>query len=192
MTHDEISLQTKKKLAESLKRFMTTKSLNKITVTDIIKDCNVNRKTFYYHFADIYALVQWILEQEVVEVVKQFDLTVDYKEAILFVMDYVEDNAHILACAYDTMGREELRRFLYQDFITIIKIIIDNIEKEMGLSVSRDFKYFLCDFYAESLAGMLIEWFKNPQNRNKKEVVEYLSIIFCASLPQTLKDSPYT
>lgn len=190
MTHEEISLQTKKKLAESLKKFMAVKSLNKITVTDIIKDCDVNRKTFYYHFGDIYALVQWILEQEVVEVVKQFDLTVDYKEAILYVIDYVEANSHILACAYDTMGREELRRFLYRDFISIIQIIIDNIEKEMALCVKEDFKYFLCDFYAESLAGMLIEWFKNPKHRNKREVVEYLSIIFCASLPQTLKDSP--
>ena len=51
MTHNEISLQTKKKLAASLKKFMMSKSLNKITVTDIIKDCGVNRKTFYYHFA---------------------------------------------------------------------------------------------------------------------------------------------
>ena len=98
MTHNEISLQTKKKLATSLKKFMMSKSLNKITVTDIIKDCGVNRKTFYYHFADIYDLLKWILEQEAVEVVKKFDLMVDYKEAILFVINYVEDNAHILAC----------------------------------------------------------------------------------------------
>lgn len=48
MTHEEISLQTKKKLAASLKKFMMTTSLDKITVTQIIKDCNVNRKTFYY------------------------------------------------------------------------------------------------------------------------------------------------
>ena len=76
MTHDEISLQTKQKLATSLKKFMTLKSLNKITVTDIIKDCNVNRKTFYYHFEDIYDLLKWILEQEAVEVVKKFDLMI--------------------------------------------------------------------------------------------------------------------
>lgn len=190
MTHTETSLKTKKKLASSLKHFMMIKSLDKITITDIVRDCNVNRKTFYYHFEDIYDLLKWILEEEAVEVVKQFDLMVDYKEAILFVIDYVEKNAHILACAYDTLGREEMRRFLYQDFISIIRTLIDSVEKELGIFAKKDFKQFLSNLYAESLAGILIEWFKNPENQNKENVVEYLSIIFRSSLPEILKNLP--
>ncbi len=190
MTHNEISLQTKKKLAAFLKKFMISKSLNKITVTDIINDCGVNRKTFYYHFEDIHDLLKWILEQEAVEVVKQFDLMVDYKEAILFVINYVEDNAHILACAYDALGREEMRRFLHQDFISIIRTLVNNVEKNLGLCVDKEFKNFLCTLYTESLAGMLIAWFKNSQNQNKEQIVEYLFIIFRSSLPEILKNSP--
>lgn len=190
MKHTEISLYTKKKLASSLKHFMMSKSLNKITITDIVKDCNMNRNTFYYHFEDIYDLLKWILEEEAVEVVKQFDLMVDYREAILFVIDYVEKNAHILACAYDTLGREEMRRFLYQDFISIIQSLIDSVEKELGIFAEKDFKQFLSNLYAESLAGILIEWFKNPGNQNKEQIVEYLSIIFHSSLPEILKNLP--
>ena len=33
------------------------KPLNKITINDITEDCGVNRMTFYYHFKDIYDLV---------------------------------------------------------------------------------------------------------------------------------------
>lgn len=190
MTHNQMSLQTKQKFATSLKKFMTSKSLNKITVTDIIKECGVNRKTFYYHFEDIYDLLKWILEQEAIEVVKQFDLTVDYKEAILFVINYVENNSHILVCAYDALGRQEMRRFFYQDFISIIEIFIDNVEKEMGLSVDEKFKRFICNFYTEALAGMLIDWFKNPKDQYKEQIVEYLSLVFSSSLPHTLKNAP--
>lgn len=187
MTHAESSIKTKKKLASSLKKFMKIKNLDKITVTDIVKDCDVNRKTFYYHFDDIYDLLKWILEKEAVDVVKQFDLMIDYEEAILFVIDYVEKNAHILACAYDTLGREQMRRFLYQDFISIISSLIDSIEKELDISIEKNFKQFLSNFYTESIAGILIEWFKNPRNQNKTQVVEYLSIIFHTSLPEILK-----
>lgn len=190
MTHQEISLQTKKKLAASLKHFMMSKSLNKITVTDIIQDCGVNRKTFYYHFENIYDLLKWILEQEAFEVVKEFDFIEGYKDAILFVINYVEDNAHILACAYDTLGREEMRRFLYQDFISIIETFVDAVEKECGLCVEKDFKHFVCNLFTESIAGTLIEWFKNPQNQYKEQLVEYLSIIFRSSLPEILKNAP--
>lgn len=190
MTHEEISLQTKKKLAASLKKFMMTTSLDKITVTQIIKDCNVNRKTFYYHFKDIYDLLKWILEEEAVEVVKKFDFTVDYKEAILFVINYVENNAHILACAYDTLGREQMRRFLHQDFFSIVKNIIDTMEKDLELCMTKDFKDFLCNLYTESIAGIMIEWFQNPQKQNKEQIVEFLSIIFRSSLPEVLRNSP--
>ena len=102
---------------------MTLKSLNKITVTDIIKDCNVNRKTFYYHFEDIYDLLKWILEQEAVEVVKKFDLMIAYKEAIIFVMNYIESNAHILACAYDSLTS----RRIFIDYFSFI--FTRNLEK---------------------------------------------------------------
>ena len=89
MKHEEITMQTKKEFAASLKKLMEKKPLSKITVSEIAQDCDVNRKTFYYHFEDIYDLLQWMLEQEAVEVVKQFDLMVDYEEAITFVLDYV-------------------------------------------------------------------------------------------------------
>ena len=86
MRHEVTTYNTKKSLAESLKRAMRTKAFSKITVSEIINDCGVNRKTFYYHFEDIYALLKWMFEEEAIEVVKQFDLLVDYEEAIRFAM----------------------------------------------------------------------------------------------------------
>lgn len=182
--------RTKYALEASLKKLLLKKPLDKITINDLTSDCGISRMAFYYHFKDIYDLLKWILEEEAVEVVKQFDLLVDYKEAILFVIDYIEKNSHILACAYNTLGREEMRRFLYQDFISIISSLIDGVEKELNIFAEKDFKQFLSNLYAESLAGILIEWFKNPGNQNKEQIVEYLSIIFRSSLPEILKNLP--
>ena len=35
--------------------------LEKITVTALIKACNIGRNTFYYHYEDIYALLDDLL-----------------------------------------------------------------------------------------------------------------------------------
>ena len=59
MTHAEASMKTKQAMADSLKRYMEVKSLSKITISAICEDCGINRKTFYYHFKDIYDLVEW-------------------------------------------------------------------------------------------------------------------------------------
>ena len=51
---------TKKALGASLKKILLQKPLEKITITDLTNDCGVNRQTFYYHFHDIYDLIDWI------------------------------------------------------------------------------------------------------------------------------------
>lgn len=50
---------TKRALEESLKKMLLKKPVNKITISDITEDCGINRMTFYYHFKDLYDLVEW-------------------------------------------------------------------------------------------------------------------------------------
>ena len=83
MIHEVTTMNTKKTLAASLKKFMEKKPLSKVTVSEIVTDCGLNRKTFYYHFEDVYALLKWTLEEESIELVKKFDNMVDYEESIL-------------------------------------------------------------------------------------------------------------
>jgi len=173
--YEVASYNTKKTLAESLKKIMKTKSFSKITISEIITDSGVNRKTFYYHFEDIYALLKWIFENEAIEIVKHFNLAVDYEEAILFVMDYIEKNDYIINCAYDAIGRDEMKRFLYNDFIEIVSSLISYAEDTYSKKLAPDYKRFLCDFYTEALAGMLIDWIKNKDHLKREQVVSYIS-----------------
>ena len=186
MTHEETSLQTKLTLCNSLKKIMKQKPFSKITVSELIKDCNLNRKTFYYHFEDIYGLLKWMLEQETFEIVKQFDLLVDYEDVFNFVIDYVEKNAYFLNCIYDSVGRDELKRFLYQDFIGVINTLVLDTEKKLELEVEDSFRDFVCNFYTEAIAGMLIDLFQNLEKYNQDQVLEYLTIMLKTSLPAVL------
>lgn len=186
MTHEETSLQTKLTLCNSLKKIMKQKPFSKITVSELIKDCNLNRKTFYYHFEDIYGLLKWMLEQETFEIVKQFDLLVDYEDVFNFVIDYVEKNAYFLNCIYDSVGRDELKRFLYQDFIGVINTLVLDTEKKLELEVEDSFRDFVCNFYTEAIAGMLIDLFQNLEKYNQDQVLEFLTIMLKTSLPAVL------
>ena len=51
---------TKKAIVESFLKLSVRKSPDKITVRDIVDDCEINRNTFYYYFQDIYALMEEI------------------------------------------------------------------------------------------------------------------------------------
>lgn len=182
MKHEEISLITKKALAEALKQEMRVKPFQKITVSDLIRKCDVNRKTFYYHFQDMYALLQWVFEQEAIEVVKGYDLLADYQEVILFIMDYVEKNDYIISCACDSIGREELKRFLYKDFLECVVSMLEQAEAISGKELEQGYKDFLCRFYTDAIAGMLIEWIRSRDRSDRAAVVDYVTYTIRESL----------
>lgn len=60
---------TKKALAAALKQLMEEKPFEKINVGDICERCEMNRKSFYYHFKDKYDLVNWIFDTELIALV---------------------------------------------------------------------------------------------------------------------------
>ena len=188
MKHEITTYYTKKAMADSLKKFMRVKPLSKISVSQIIADCGMNRKTFYYHFEDIYALLKWILEQEAIEVVKSFDLLVAPEEAIAFVIDYVSENKYLLNCAYDSMGQEEMKRFFYADLQGVTGSIIESVALELGVSVDEGFLQLLTSFYTEALAGMLIDYFKGKHQYDRESLIQNILFILKNSIPNILAE----
>lgn len=185
MKHETTTLMTKKALAASLKKLMEKKLLSKITIKEIIEDCNVNRKTFYYHFQDINDLVKWTFEEEAVEVIKQYDLIIDYKDAIRFILSYVEKNKHICNCALDALGRDELKIFFQKDFLNVIGSTVEQLSE--GMSVSEDFKAFLINFYTEALASVLVDWIRDKDYSDKEKMVKYVSLTLYSTIKQVLE-----
>ncbi|MGN1048207.1 MAG: TetR/AcrR family transcriptional regulator C-terminal domain-containing protein [Eubacteriales bacterium] len=182
MKHEITSMYTKKAMSDTLKKLMRTKPFSKITVSELISECGLNRKTFYYHFQDMRDLLRWTLRQEAIDVVKSFDLTTDYEEAILFVIDYLEQNQHMLNCVYDSVGRDELKLYLYEDFTEVAKMIISAAEKEVGKQISNDYKNLLIIFYTEGIVGIVAEWLHGEVRIDKAAAVKYITDIFKGSL----------
>lgn len=187
MKHEVTSTYTKKALSASLKKFMETKPFSKITVSEIVADCGLNRKTFYYHFEDTRDLLKWTFEQEAIDVVKSFDLLIDYEDAIIFVIEYLEKNQHFLNCVYDSVGQNELKRFLFNDFSGIARMIITGVEKKMGKEISEDFRKLLIYFYTDGMVGLLVEWLHGEIKYDKETAVRYIADLFRKSLPPLIE-----
>ena len=112
--------------------------------------------------------------EEAINVVRQFDLTIHHREALFFVMDYVEKNNYLINCAYDSLGRDQLRSFLYSDFIAVTTELLSRIEEIRSQKLEPSFREYLAKFYAEALAGVLIDWIKHSNDLNREETADYI------------------
>lgn len=195
MTHAESTYQTKKALGNALKELAKHKELSKITVSELITTCNVNRKTFYYHFDDIYDLVKWIIEQETLDKIQNYNLINDYSGTIEFLLNYIESNSHFLISVYYTVGHDIVKNLFKQDLTQIVTQLIDDTEAELNSRIPADFKLFLCDLYIDSTISMLINSIKNPYKYDNDKIVDYFKLTLPSIIPTAIKnynDSSYT
>ena len=105
---------TKKALMESLKKLMLQKPLNKITINDLTADCGISRMAFYYHFRDIYDLVEWACLEESTKALQGKKTYETWQEGLLQIFEAVYENKPFIINAYHAVSREV---YLKKDYI---------------------------------------------------------------------------
>ena len=182
MKYEVTSMYTKKALSDALKKLMETKPFSKITVSELIAYCGLNRKTFYYHFEDMRDLLRWTLRQEAIYTFRSFDLEQDYESAVLFVLNYLEQNQHMLNCVYDSVGRDELKLYLCEDFTGIVRSVVAMAETHLNKKIPDDYKKLIIMFFTEALAGIITDWLHGEVKLEKTLAVKYVHDIIKGSL----------
>ena len=151
-----VSEHTKTMLCQALKKKMAQKPLDKITIRELADDCGLKRQAFYYHFEDIYSLLRWMLEQDLLSVVDSNELTSDPEKVIRFALHYIKQNRQLLTCVINELGHDELRNFLYDDFSAPIRLIIQKAETETGRTLDDAYREYLTSFYTSGMTGMIV------------------------------------
>lgn len=186
MKHTEQSLQTKQELSAALKRLMESKPINRITIRELVESCGVNRKTFYYHFEDIYALLKWTLEQEALLLFDKYDLVHDNSKALEFVLDYVGENLAMLQNIVCSIGRSELGRFFFKDIYQPVYKLVCEVEQLRGLNVEEGYKAFLSKFLTEAVAGILLDCIERDVLDDRQRLARYITGTLSAAIPNAL------
>lgn len=109
-----MSSLTERALAASLKKLLEKKTLDKITVKDITDDCGVNRQTFYYHFHDVYDLVEWIFLEEARKFRSKYEGERDLKVVVSKLTEQLLENKAFIINAFYSVNRRQLEKFLQE------------------------------------------------------------------------------
>ena len=55
---------TKGRIAEAVEQMLQTRPVCKITVQRVMEQAQMKRQSFYYHYQDIYSVLEWIVETQ--------------------------------------------------------------------------------------------------------------------------------
>lgn len=150
---------TKRALAGSLKKLLEQKPIDKITVKDIVTDCGVNRHTFYYHFQDIYDLLDWLCQDEVDKILGAHQTFDTWKEAYLDLYKYLQNNKTLLINAYNSNYSDHLENHIRS---IVHSYIEDFLRSESGDAKLPQEKFdFIVDTYTYGIVSFAMDWIAN-------------------------------
>ena len=137
---------TKKSLANALYQKMKVKPLDKITIKEIVDECGLNRQTFYYHFPDIFGLLEWMFQQDAEKLMKKYNNIDVWEQGFMELLCYIKKNKAVCMCTLHSLARDELERFVYKDVHQL------------------------------SLCSLVVHWMKNGMKESPEDLIEKLSL----------------
>lgn len=177
---------TKRALEASLKNLLLQKPLNKITVGDIANDCGINRMTFYYHFKDIYDLIEWSCVEDATKALEGKRTYDTWQEGFLNIFNAVLDNKPFIMNVYRSVSREQIEMYLYKLTYNLLIDVVN--EKSVGMAVSDEDKKFIADFYKYAFVGIMLNWIRNDMKEEPKQIVDRLSVLIHGNITRTLNN----
>ena len=147
---------TKRAISASLKRLLLTKSLNKITIQDIADDCGINRQTFYYHFADIPALIEAIVHDQAEELIRNHSTITTIEDALNVAVDSILQHRRAALHIFNSVSRDVYERYLMQICQNAVEKCFDAIIGERRVS-PQDREILILSYRAWCF-GLVIDW----------------------------------
>lgn len=186
MRHDVNSMNTKCALTKSLKKLAEQgKPLEKITIGDIVRDCGVNRNTFYYHFSDINELILWSIHSDLYQpIVALEESTGDQIRD--YIVNYFHNNRKFLDFAYACVGFDTLQDGFFKELYPIVNNYIELMAHSLKIQITPSYQQFLSELYAMQVSSLYLIHFRRPEQYSRELCVKYLKVIFDYSIPSML------
>jgi len=180
-----VSNTTKRALEASLKNLLRKKPLDKITVCDIADDCGINRMTFYYHFKDIYDLVEWSCLEDAAKALEGKKTYDSWQEGFLQIFEAVKENKIFIMNVYRSVSREQVEEYLYKVTYDLLINVVN--EKAKDIPISESDKAFIAHYYKYAFVGLMLDWIKNGMKDDPNDIIDKLSLLMRGNFTRAIE-----
>ena len=147
---------TKKALADALKKMMAVKPIDKITVNDLVETCGVSRQTFYYHFDDVYDLLEWVFEEDANANLPREVVYDNWKNDVIMWFKYLYENSTFALNVYNSNSRLYMLRYIKGRLRNCIRSFSEIVAEDRTID-RQDFE-FIVEFYSHIVVGLISQW----------------------------------
>lgn len=175
---------TKKAIIQTFLELLQHKSLDKITVKDIVDRCEINRNTFYYYYKDIYDLIEDIFQTEEQKLKLDHPKSDSFYQELTGRMNLILEYKPAIAHIFYSKSHDVFDKYLNtisEDFIS--KYVR---EQAKALAISEENVRLVEACYAASLRGVVVKWIQKENGIAPDIFIRKLSILYESTIKAAL------
>ena len=181
-----MSQRTKLEIKRAFKRLLLAQPWSKITISDITDECGINRMTFYYHFKDVYELVEWSCVYDISKVLEDKKLCRSWQEEYLQVFRVFLENKEFVLKLNKQEIRGHIEKLLYDFTYDLIFKVVET--QSEGMKVSDEDKQFLANFFKYAFCGIFADWISGGMEKDPEQIINKLGIIVKGDIKKALNE----
>lgn len=151
-----MAIDMKKKIAEATRTLLVEKKVKKLTVKDIVEECQITRQSFYYHFEDIPSLLHWILEQGMEQIMREARSQQEPEAALRYFFLMSINAAPYIKKTIESNYGDEFRRLLKQQIYRMLEQTAE--EEHLYRNCSQFQLKLILRYHCQAITGLLQDW----------------------------------
>lgn len=144
-------------IQESFLKLALRKPVDRISVKEIVEDCDINRNSFYYHFEDLPDLIEKVVEERILNIDELAPENKSLQDYSMAVIQAIVNNQELIRNIYNSKSRALFERKLY---VITGKLVHEFINSYIlpQYDIGQADQETIVRFYQNVLSGYILEW----------------------------------
>jgi len=174
--------QMKEAISDAFFELAQKKSIDKITVKDLVEYCDISRQTFYYHFQDIYEVIEWKSQQIEQDYSRRAQAADSFEGAIRIMAASFVNHYDLMTKLRDSQMRDFVERLVMDSMQERLRQAVRESVSDKPLEIAASEIDALISFFSYGLAGLM---FSRGRNRkpDEEELAQQILAVFRYLVP---------
>ena len=160
-------MDMKEIIVAAARKLVLEKKVKKLTVKDIVEECQITRQAFYYHFEGIPDLIQWSMKQGTRRLLEesreQGGAEAALKHLFVFFINAMPEVKKGMASNY----ARELEQTLVQGAYELFEGIVE--EENLYQNYSRQELKLILRYHSRAILGLFRDW--TPEDTKNMDLI---------------------